>query len=66
MQNNPRQRFVTSDFFLNRHISYNFASKTYMFLDITPYLLAEGNILGQRTADDLVIGLDVDRHSCKD
>lgn len=34
-----------------------------MFLDITPDLLAEGEVLGHRTADDLVKGLDVRRYS---
>lgn len=37
-----------------------------MFLDITPDLLAEGDVLGQGTADDLVKGPDVRRHGCRE
>lgn len=39
---------------------------TYMFLDVAPYLLAEGEVLRQRTLDDLIEALDVRRYSCKD
>lgn len=34
-----------------------------MFLDITPDLLAEREVLGRRTVDDLVIGLNVRRYN---
>lgn len=34
-----------------------------MFLDITPDLLAEGEVLGHGTADDLIEGLDIHRPS---
>lgn len=39
---------------------------TYMFLDVAPYLLAEGEVLRQRTLDDVIEALDVRRYSCKD
>lgn len=39
---------------------------TYMFLDVATYLLAEGEVLRQRTLDDLIEALDVHRYSCKD
>ncbi len=37
-----------------------------MFLDITPDLLAESDVLGHGAADDLVKGFDVRRHGYRE
>lgn len=39
---------------------------TYMFLDIAPYLLAEGEVLRQRPLDDIIKALQEHRYSCEE
>lgn len=37
-----------------------------MFLDVTPDLLAQGDVLGQGSLDDLIEGLHIYRHGSRE
>lgn len=37
----------------------------YMFLDVTPDLLAQGDVLGHGSLDDLIEGLHIYRHGSR-